>query len=119
MCAMTVSALTRAFSWLWQNRTIAAIIAAALLIASGSVGDGCRARSMANDYLKLARGWYAKSQADEAAWKKKDQAYNDNITTLKQAMTKARVGKPWRAPKDAEETAAEFRRLGYPAEVRR
>src|SRR5574341_2340798 len=106
---------TTLLGWLQTHKSHVAMLAMACFFLIFFVGDSCRARSMANDYLKLARGWHAKFKADEAAWKKMDQAFKADNAKRKAAMTKARTGKPWEAPKDAEETAARFRAAGYGA----
>lgn len=110
--------------WKWitssrTNKIIAGISAALLIAVLGSVLDGRGARQRASAYLNLARGWYEKQQADEAAWKKRDAARGTEIDRLKAALTTARTGKPWRAPAGAAATAERFRAAGYAAEVRK
>jgi hypothetical protein len=110
--------------WTWikasrTNRIVAAIIVVLLMVVLGSAIDGCSTRKLAGKYLDLARGWYQKAQADEAAWKKRDAVRADEIDQLKAALDKARTGKKWRAPASADATAERFRRAGYDVEVRK
>lgn len=105
--------------WTRTNKLGALIIAALLIVVLGSVLDGCSTRRLAGKYLGLARGWYQKAQADEAAWKQRDAARDAEIDRLKAALSRARTGKPWRPPASATATAERFRAAGYGAEVRR